>query len=104
MRAQQVGRHRGSRAPVVSQEPEEVRIAAARGAVGGHLTRRSQAHSIWEEWKVLAFAQSRVEVEVVLRREQRDLLWVPIGPSGRLRWKDICHGDQGGKQPQCRGL
>lgn len=44
----------------MSREPEEVRIAAARGAVDGHLTKRSQALSIWEACKFLAFAQRMV--------------------------------------------
>lgn len=44
----------------MSREPEEVRIAAARGAMGGHLTKRSQTHSVWEACKVLAFFAQRL--------------------------------------------
>lgn len=59
MRAQQMGRHGGSGLRL-SQEPEEISIAAAGEAVGGPLTNRNRAHSIWETHKVLAFAQRTV--------------------------------------------
>lgn len=96
------GRHRGSRAPVMSQGPEEVRIAAARGAVGGHLTKRSWHTAFGRCVRFCLLPRGWWEMEIVLSREQKSAVGF-----NRSLWmagvEDICRGDEGGSSCNARG-